>query len=68
MQHLNRKQNKNDVLFGDAQSGAVKTVYTDQDDAWLDVVDDWQWLNAGQQFTWIGIAFGEDTLFVALWF
>nr|WKN36063.1 S9 family peptidase [Tunicatimonas sp. TK19036] len=53
MQHLNRKQNKNDVLFGDAQSGAVKTVYTDQDDAWLDVVDDWQWLNAGQQFTWI---------------
>jgi dipeptidyl-peptidase-4 len=39
LQHLNRLQNRNQVLLGDARSGTVQTLYTDQDDAWVDVRD-----------------------------
>ncbi len=53
IQHLNRHQNTNQVMYFDVLSGKINTVYTDKDEAWLDVVDDWQWLNDGEQFTWI---------------
>ncbi|WPP50832.1 S9 family peptidase [Catalinimonas niigatensis] len=53
IQHLNRHQNTNEVMYCEASSGKVKTVYTDTDEAWLDVVDDWQWINEGKQFSWI---------------
>lgn len=53
IQYLNRKQNTNQVMMCDRLSGEVKTIYTDKDDAWLDVVDDLEWLNEGKKFTWI---------------
>ena len=40
MEHLNRLQNTNDVLLANANSGAVRRLYHDQDAAWLDVVDE----------------------------
>ncbi|MEQ9443173.1 MAG: S9 family peptidase [Cyclobacteriaceae bacterium] len=64
MQHLNRKQNTNEVLLGDAQSGEVQAVYTDQDEAWLDLVNDWQWINEGKQFTWISQKAGWQHVFL----
>lgn len=53
VQHLNRLQNTNRVLLGTAETGAVRTVFTDRDDAWLDVVDDLRWLDEGGRFTWV---------------
>jgi dipeptidyl-peptidase-4 len=53
IQHLNRLQNTNRALLGDAKSGEVRTVYTDTDEAWLDVVDDVHWLEDGEYFTWV---------------
>ena len=53
MQHLNRLQNTNDVLLGDAVTGAVQQIYRDHDDAWVDVVEDFQWLHGGKDFLWV---------------
>ncbi len=53
IQHLNRLQNTNRVMLGDAATGAVRTIFTDTDDAWVDVVDDLRWMNGGSQFTWV---------------
>ena len=53
MQHLNRRQDTNDVLFADATTGAVSTIYSEHDDAWVDVVEDMQWLHGGKNFLWV---------------
>jgi dipeptidyl-peptidase 4 len=52
IQHLNRLQNQLDVLLANANTGAVTTIHSDRDDAWLDVVDDWQWIHGGKDFLW----------------
>ena len=52
-QRLNRLQNTNDVRIGDARTGETRTVLLDRDTAWLDVVDDLEWLEDGRRFTWV---------------
>lgn len=65
IQQLNRLQNTNTVMLGDARSGQVRTIITDKDDAWVDVSwgdIDWdksglargdvEWINNGQRFLW----------------
>ncbi len=53
LQHINRRQDTNDVLLADAASGAVTLVHSDHDDAWVDVVNDLQWLHDGKDFVWV---------------
>jgi dipeptidyl-peptidase-4 len=53
IQHLNRPQNTNQVMMVDASTGAARTIHTDRDAAWVDVVDDMLWLNGGRYFTWV---------------
>ena len=53
VQHLNRAQNRNDLLLVQAATGATSVLYTDTDDAWVDVVDDFLWLDDGARFTWV---------------
>ena len=53
LQHLNRLQNTNDVLLADAKTGEVRSVYQDRDTAWVDVVDDLQWIHGGKDFLWV---------------
>jgi dipeptidyl-peptidase-4 len=53
VQRLNRLQNTNDVMLGDAETGAVRTILTERDSAWLDVVDDLRWLDGGKAFLWL---------------
>lgn len=52
-QHLNRLQNANDVVLGDAATGAVRTIFTDKDDAWVEVMDDFAWLSGGKGLLWL---------------
>ncbi len=52
-QLLNRLQNTNDVLIGDAATGAVRHVFTDRDEAWVDVVEEFSWLGDGSSFLWL---------------
>lgn len=53
LQHLNRLQNTLTVRAADPATGAVRTVLTERDSAWVDVVDDWTWLDSGRRFLWV---------------
>src|SRR4051794_31905491 len=53
LQRLNRLQNTNEVTLADAATGKARVVFTDRDDAWVDVVDDLHWLDDGRRFTWV---------------
>ncbi len=61
VQHLNRKQNQSDLLICNVVSGAVKNIYSEKDEAWIDILplwdDDytyggWDWFNNGNEFMW----------------
>jgi dipeptidyl-peptidase 4 len=53
LQRINRLQNTDRVLLADAASGAVRTVLTERDSAWVDVVNDLTWLKGGAEFLWV---------------
>jgi dipeptidyl-peptidase 4 len=53
LQQLNRLQNENRVLLGDARTGEVRRILTERDEAWTDVVDDLRWFDDGARFTWV---------------
>jgi dipeptidyl-peptidase-4 len=53
LQQLNRLQNILLVMLGDAANGAVRTILTERDSAWVNVVDDLRWVDGGKSFTWI---------------
>ena len=53
LQHLNRLQNTDDVLFADAQTGGVRAVYQEHDAAWVDVKEDIPWVGGEQTFVWL---------------
>jgi dipeptidyl-peptidase-4 len=53
LQHLNRLQNANEVMIGDAATGEVRTIFTDRDECWVEVCDSVQWLDKGRRFTWL---------------
>ena len=64
LEHMNRAQNTIAVMLGDARSGRTRTVLTERDSAWVDVVDDLRWINGGKDFTWISERDGWRHLYV----
>ncbi len=61
VQRLNRSQNESDILLCNAKTGEVKSVYSEKESAWIDIIsawDDkykmggWDWLNKGNEFLW----------------
>lgn len=60
LEQLNRKQNEAKIFLSNMSSGASKSIYEEQDKAWIDVKsrwsDDptrWEWINGGKEFLWI---------------
>jgi dipeptidyl-peptidase-4 len=53
IQRLDRRQQRLDVMLGDASTGAVRSVLLETDQAWVEVVDELEWLAGGARFTWI---------------
>ncbi|MEP6692101.1 MAG: S9 family peptidase, partial [Gemmatimonadaceae bacterium] len=47
VQHLNRKQNANELWVGDARTGRGRVIHTDRDSAWVDI-DDLRWIDKGR--------------------
>jgi dipeptidyl-peptidase-4 len=64
IQHMNRLQNTLHVMLGDAASGQVRTVLTERDSAWVDVVDDLRWLDTDRRFTWVSERSGWRHVYV----
>ncbi len=52
LQQMNRLQNSNDVYLADPKTGQVRRMLHDEDKAWVDVVDAWQWL-PGKELLWV---------------
>ncbi|MBK6929837.1 MAG: S9 family peptidase [Saprospirales bacterium] len=57
VQQLNRKQNESQLLLCDAASGKTRTIYTERDEAWIDLKADgdggyWDWFSRGSAFLW----------------
>lgn len=53
IEQLNRLQNQNDFLMGDAASGEVRPVFRDESKTWVDLVDDVKWIDGGKTFLWL---------------
>ncbi len=52
-QRLNRLQNTDWVMLGNINTGQVRTILVEKDDAWVDVVNEIEWLDNGKRFIWI---------------
>ena len=53
LQHLNRLQNTLQLMIANAQTGEVRTILTEKDDAWVDVfMPKMRWLDGGKRFLW----------------
>ncbi|MCD6451031.1 MAG: S9 family peptidase [Acidobacteria bacterium] len=63
-QVLNRKQNTDRVMIGDALTGEVRTILTERDNAWVEVVDRIYWLDKGKRFIWVSERDGWRHLYV----
>jgi dipeptidyl-peptidase-4 len=64
IQYVNRLQNRNEVLIASAADGSVRHIFTDSDDAWLDVNTDVKWLAGGGYFTWLSERDGWRHLYI----
>jgi dipeptidyl-peptidase-4 len=64
LQQLNRLQNTNNVMLGEAATGRVRSVLVERDSAWTDVVNDVRWVDGGKSFTWISERDGWRHLYV----
>lgn len=71
LQQLNRKQNHSKLMYANAKTGAVNTIYEETDEAWVDIrsrwADDnpagWEWLSGGKEFIWVSEKDGWRHLF-----
>ncbi|HEY9445115.1 MAG TPA: S9 family peptidase [Gemmatimonadales bacterium] len=64
LQRLNRLQNEDQVILGDARTGQARTVFTERDSTWVEVVDDFVWLDGGKSFTWVSERDGWKHVYV----
>ncbi|MDH4197212.1 MAG: S9 family peptidase [Candidatus Aminicenantes bacterium] len=53
LQHLNRLQNTNSVLLADAETGEVRLMVRDRDDAWVDINNTLTWLEKGKRLLFV---------------
>jgi dipeptidyl-peptidase 4 len=52
IERLNRAQNRLDLLFCDAATGAPQTVLTETDQHWINIADDLYFFSGGKRFLW----------------
>jgi dipeptidyl-peptidase-4 len=51
IQYVNRLQNRNRFILANVDDGTTQVIFTDEDDAWLDVTEDLKWFDGGKYFT-----------------
>lgn len=61
VQQLNRKQNQSDIRICNIRTGQTKIIYTEKDEAWIDIMSawdndyengGWDWIDNGKAFLW----------------
>jgi dipeptidyl-peptidase-4 len=63
-QRMNRLQNTKNVMLGNIHTGKVKTVFTDQNDSWVEVDDNLKWMDKGRKFTMVSERDGWRHIYV----
>jgi dipeptidyl-peptidase 4 len=53
LQQLNRLQNTDDVWLADAKTGQARRMLHDEDAAWVDINEDWEWLPGDRELLWV---------------
>jgi dipeptidyl-peptidase-4 len=53
VQQFNRLQSTNRVMLAEAKSGAIRTVLTETDAAWLENENPVRWVDGGSRFLWL---------------
>ena len=53
VQHMNRKQDTNDVYYADAETGEITTALIEKEQAFIEDVIDVTWFDEEDAFTWI---------------
>lgn len=64
LQHMNRRQNTNDVYLADSRTGHARRIFHDEDKAWLDVNEDTRWLAKHKGFLWANESDGWRHVYV----
>lgn len=64
-QQLNRLQNANLVMVADSASGAVRTVLSEREAAWVESENPVRWAKSGQAFVWLSERDGWRHAYVA---
>ena len=64
VQRLNRHQNRMEVLLHDPATGGGRTLFTETDSAWVDIHDDFAWLDQGRQFLYASERDGYNHLYL----
>jgi len=64
IQRLNRHQNRLDVLIADPATGAARTIFSDTDSAWVEVDDDFAWVEDGRRFVFSSERDGFNHLYL----
>lgn len=62
-QHLNRLQNTNQVISGNPTTGELEILFTDEDETWVEVMNEWHWLDGGARFLWLSERDGWKQLY-----
>lgn len=52
-QHLNRLQNTNQVMLYDIDTNSMKNIFTDTDEAWVEAMDRFIWVEPGKSLVWL---------------
>ena len=64
IQHLDRPQQRNDVLLADTRTMTTRPLLVETDEAWTDAVDDLVWFDDGTHFTWFSDRDGWQRVYV----
>ena len=64
VQRMNRHQNNLDFILVNATDGSAKTIFTETDDAYIDVTDNLTFLNDGEHFVWTSEKSGYNHIYL----
>jgi dipeptidyl-peptidase 4 len=64
VQRMNRHQNNLDFILVNAMDGSAKTIFTETDEAYIDVTDNLTFLNDGQHFVWTSEKSGYNHIYL----
>src|SRR5216117_3871325 len=64
IQHMNRLQDTLHVLLADAQTGQVRTLFTEADVPWVEHFDQLSFLNGGKDILWMSERSGWSQLYL----